>query len=682
MESLLSNIFRSDYLPHGHCYFWDPQILALQVFSNGVIALSYFSIPIALVYLAVKRKEIQFNWVVTMFALFILLCGLTHILGIWTIWYGTYKLDTLIKLLTALASAGTAIVLWKLVPQALHLPDIRLLKEQLKIHQNTQRRWQNIEKTLESQVQQKSEELQFSRACYESFVAATTSIICSLDRDGRFVSVQQSWEDYTGQKKSEYQSRGWLQMIHPNDRAKVEHLWDSLSNGVQETQGSVWSKSHNQFRYSHIRAVPQVVGETAVAGWAMMITDIHDHRLAEEKFRLAVEAAPNAMIMVDEKGTIVLVNSETENLFGFSRTELMGNPVEILLPKRLQKDHPYFRSSYMLAPEKRSMGAGRELFASHRDGREIPVEIGLNPIQLGEERYVMSSIVDLTYRRRAEEQEHHYAVELERSNRELDQFAYIASHDLKAPLRAIENLAKWIAQDAEAVLPPDSKRHLKQLEQRTKRMEQLLNDLLEYSRAGRVHTALENIDLRSLLEEITELLAPPAEFHFIFELSVPLLYAKKVPLTQVLRNLIGNAIKHHNRKDGTITVRCHERNPFVEFEIVDDGPGVAPQYHEKIFEMFKTLRPRDEVEGSGMGLAIVKKIIENEGGAISVDSEEGKGCTFRFTWPRTAPESTSPSRKTDVRQVPHNGSTSHSGCLRGSIDSAQGASTCSSLTKK
>jgi PAS domain S-box-containing protein len=223
--------------------------------------------------------------------------------------------------------------------------------------------------------------------------------------------------------------------------------------------------------------------------------------------------------------------------------------------------------------------------------------------------------------------------ELERSNRELNQFAYVASHDLRAPLRAIENLAQWITEDAESLLPEASRGHLLKLRGRVRRMERLLDDLLAYSRAGRTAHQPQRVETVALVKGIVELLAPPLTFTVIVDPALPTLYTARVPLETVLRNLINNAIKHHRGGAGQIIIRANRQGPLYEFIVEDDGPGIAPEFHARIFEMFQTLQPRDQVEGSGMGLAIVKKIVLSQGGDVWVDSAEGRGARFHFTWP-------------------------------------------------
>ncbi|HXF63210.1 MAG TPA: PAS domain S-box protein [Caldilineaceae bacterium] len=224
--------------------------------------------------------------------------------------------------------------------------------------------------------------------------------------------------------------------------------------------------------------------------------------------------------------------------------------------------------------------------------------------------------------------------ELNRSNQELDQFAYVASHDLKAPLRAIDHLATWIEEDAGHLLPPRSREHLAKMRGRIERMEGLLDDLLTYSRAGRQRGDVRAVDTRALMARVVELVSPPEGFQIIVEEPMPTLVTLDVPLETVLRNLLGNAIKHHDKESGVIIVRARDLGDMLEFTVQDDGPGIEPRYHERIFQMFQTLRPRDRLEGSGIGLAVVKKIVEHVGGRVWVQSELGAGATFGFTWPK------------------------------------------------
>jgi signal transduction histidine kinase len=221
-------------------------------------------------------------------------------------------------------------------------------------------------------------------------------------------------------------------------------------------------------------------------------------------------------------------------------------------------------------------------------------------------------------------------------NRELDQFAYVTSHDLKAPLRGIANLAQWIEEDLGDLATGDIRQQLDLLRGRVQRMEALIDGILQFSRVGRVRETIEAVDVGALLAETVDLLSPPPAFTVEIGPGMPTLMAERARVQQVFANLISNALKHHDRSDGRIEVRVRDGDDPHEYEftVADDGPGIAPQYHERIFGIFQTLRPRDQVEGSGLGLALVKKIVEHHGGRIWLESAEGCGTTFHFTWPK------------------------------------------------
>ncbi|MEW5860967.1 MAG: PAS domain S-box protein [Cyanobacteriota bacterium] len=223
---------------------------------------------------------------------------------------------------------------------------------------------------------------------------------------------------------------------------------------------------------------------------------------------------------------------------------------------------------------------------------------------------------------------------LEKRNAELDHFAYIVSHDLKAPLRAISNLSTWIEEDLLDLLNPETQRNMNLLRGRVHRMEALINGLLQYSRVGRVKTVVDLVDVDTLLAEIVSSLAPPPTFTITIQPGMPTFLTERLPLEQVFANLLSNCFKHHPRSDGTATISVQDKEAFYEFAVADDGCGIAPQYHDKIFVMFQTLEARDKVENTGVGLAIVKKIIENKGGTIRLKSQLNQGSTFYFTWPK------------------------------------------------
>ena len=260
----------------------------------------------------------------------------------------------------------------------------------------------------------------------------------------------------------------------------------------------------------------------------------------------------------------------------------------------------------------------------------------------GEVYAIMAHAVDVTAQVRARqlveqkaEELTRLSRELEQSNRELDQFAYVASHDLKAPLRGIANLSQWIEEDLADRVTAESREHLQLLKGRVHRMEALIDGILSYSRAGRVREPAATVDVRALIDEVVELLAPPTTVSFAFVSELPTIETERVPLQQVLMNLIGNAIKYNPSAFPRIEMACvPDAHDMLRFSIADNGPGIAPQYHEKIWQIFQTLAARDKVEGTGIGLSVVRKLVESRGGRAWVESEVGHGTTFYFTWPR------------------------------------------------
>ncbi|MBV9773278.1 MAG: PAS domain S-box protein, partial [Gemmatimonadetes bacterium] len=254
---------------------------------------------------------------------------------------------------------------------------------------------------------------------------------------------------------------------------------------------------------------------------------------------------------------------------------------------------------------------------------------------------IMTFAVEVTGQVRAREEVEHKAEEiartaraLEASNRELDQFAYVASHDLKAPLRGIANLSQWIEEDLGDRVTEEAGEHLRLLRGRVHRMEGLIDGILQYSRAGRVREKLERVDVGALLDEVVDLIAPPESVTIVVGEGMPELVTERLPLQQVFMNLIGNAVKYTRRPDARVEVEVRDAGDFHEFSVSDNGPGIAPEYHERIFGIFQTLEARDRVEGTGIGLSLVRKIVESRGGRVQVESAEGAGATFRFLWPR------------------------------------------------
>jgi len=361
--------------------------------------------------------------------------------------------------------------------------------------------------------------------------------------------------------------------------------------------------------------------------------EIEERKKMEAQFRAIVSSAPNGFLMIDQEGRLKLLNKCAVEMFGYDEAELLDRPIEILLPEPLRQKHVQLRNDFQANPSERDMGEGRDLKGVTKSGKEFSVEVGLAPIQLEDETLVIASIVDISERKKSEQELLRYTKQLEESNRELDEFAYVASHDLKSPLQGVKNLALWIREDNGDVLSDESLQHLELLDHRICRMERLLEDLLTYSRIGKVEQKLSEVDVNIVVESIADDVST-AGFDIEIAPTMPVFQTYSVPLELCLRNLIQNAIKHHDRESGTIEVFHSESDQCFHFSVRDDGPGIAPEFHRRVFQMFETLKPRDDVEGSGMGLALIQKTIAAIGGSIRLESEIGQGSTFILDWPK------------------------------------------------
>jgi PAS domain S-box-containing protein len=350
-------------------------------------------------------------------------------------------------------------------------------------------------------------------------------------------------------------------------------------------------------------------------------------------FELIVEGVPVALLMADQDRRISLVNRNTETLFGYSRSELIGEPLELLVPQRFREQVAVQVSTYLEPPTQHRMGAGRELFGRRKNTTEMPIEIELSPIRTAEGAFTLASIIDITERKRSEMALRRTNAELAEMNTELDNFVYTASLDLRAPLTGISSVVQWILEDDRA-LAGESRDRLGLIQGRIERMKQLLTDIRDYARAAD-NTAPSGtpVSAATLVANVAATAHVPPGFLIRSDPSLEPVQVQRVPLEQVLHNLVTNAIKHHDRPAGTVTVSVQHQAPWLRFSVIDDGPGIPEEYRESIFEMFKTLKPRDEVEGSGMGLALVRKIVGRMGGRCGVDPAAKRGSHFWFEWP-------------------------------------------------
>ena len=367
-------------------------------------------------------------------------------------------------------------------------------------------------------------------------------------------------------------------------------------------------------------------------------------KASELRCRGIVEAAADGIIIIVSDGTIDSANCSAAEMFGYSVEELVGRDISLLVPDfEFGGDIQSYLRERSRAEEIDTdrERAFSESIGRRKGGEEFHIEFSISGVQLGAEWLCIAVTRDITERKATEKQLATYANDLvtytnklERKNAELDQFAYVTSHDLKAPLRAIANLASWIEEDMDDKLEAGIRRQLELLRGRVYRMEGLIDGILQYSRVGRLHTELEMVDTQELVREVIDSLQPPDQFQIDVDVALPTFLTSRIWLQQVFANLISNAIKYHDRCDGKIEVAAEDAEEFYAFSVSDDGPGIDPKFHEKIFVIFQTLEARDTRESTGIGLTIVKKIIEEQGGTIEVESSLGKGTAFRFIWPK------------------------------------------------
>lgn len=397
-----------------------------------------------------------------------------------------------------------------------------------------------------------------------------------------------------------------------------------------------------RFRVEHERLVEALAAQAAVVleNQALLQAERAASAASEEHRALldmVIEQSGEGIIAADEHGRLRIFNPAAERQHGATRQEILAPDWAATyglftvdgLPLPLA-DTPLFRAlngEHVISAR----------WCVHRpDGRQRTLTGTAMPLRRGDGSRAGAVLVtrDETERLEAEREREHLVDALSRSNQELDQFAYITSHDLKAPLRGIANLTQWMLEDLGPEEAARIERHAQMLQGRVHRMEALIDGILLYSRAGRQGVTTVTVPVNELLAEVVEMLGPPPSLRVVVDAPMPHLLTDRVGLQQCFMNLIGNAIKHAGREGGLIQVSAVEDGAWYRFSVKDDGPGIHPQYHERIWGIFQTLEARDKVEGTGIGLSIVRKIVQAHGGRAWIASAPGEGATFFFTWPK------------------------------------------------
>jgi PAS domain S-box-containing protein len=820
------------FMPHGYCYTWDASIVWLHVLSDGLIALSYFCIPLALVYLARRRRDLPFNWIFWMFGLFIVGCGTTHGMEIWTVWHASYLLAGVVKAITAVVSVATAVMLLPLLPKVIALPSgeqLCTVNDELRVQVVERERVEHeLRETMTLRERTLSEledrkvalaELEVTQGLLQEGVAIREqalkeladhkfaldqhAIVATTDVQGTITYVNDKFcaiskyskEELLGQNhrilNSGYHPKEFFQQMYQTiangnvwrdeicnrakdgsiywvdttvvpfldahskprqymairaditERKRAEEVRERLAAVVDSSDDAIISKTlegtitawnrgaERMFGYRASEAVgqsmlmllpperageePEILarigrgeslehfetvrvrkdgrkidisatispirdGSGAIGGISKIARDITDNKRAEQALKDSLATSEAALkeladqkfaldqhaivAVTDVQGTITYVNDKFCTISQYSNDELIGQNHRILNSGRHPKE--FFQEMY------RTIGGGKvwqgEIKNRAKDGSTYWVDTTVVPMLTaeGKPRQYVAIRADITERKLAEELLETQAAELEktrdeleirveertvdlanankvleRSNDELQQFAYVASHDLQEPLRMVASYTQLLGQRYKGRLDIDADEFIAFAVDGCNRMQGLIRDLLAYSRAGTNGKALRKISSEAALTEALTSLRGAIEQSgaTVTHDLLPAIKTDEMQLTQVLQNLVGNAIKYHGAAVPLVHVSVSKTpaNEWV-FSVRDNGLGIEKQYFERIFILFQRLHGREEFEGTGIGLAICKKIVEQLGGRIWLESQPGKGSTFYFALPEMEEE--------------------------------------------
>lgn len=459
-----------------------------------------------------------------------------------------------------------------------------------------------------------------------------TDLIQSVSPEGRFLYVNKAWLSTLGYAREEVPALTLHDIIHSDSREHCERMMQELIEvgKVVQVEAAFVAKDGRRVLVEGSASCRFENGQPVSTRG--IFRDVSRRRRAQQEIDRFFDLSLDLLCIAGVDGYFKRINPAFESVLGYSRDEMLSRSF-------IDFVHPDDRESTLTEVQRLAQGQPVVDFRNRYRAKDGSYRwLAWRSAPLADWGLIYAVARDVTERKRVEELMARQARELARSNEDLEQFAYVASHDLRAPLRTIVTLTEWIEEDMAGELPGKVKGHLNELRRRVRRMETLTDDLLAYSRAGRETGSIETVDTASLVADLTDLLSPPPGFKILADSSLPSVRTFPAALEQVFRNLIGNAIKHHDRVTGRVEVSARDMGDYVEFSVTDDGPGIPAEYQDRIFQMFQRLKPKDEVEGTGLGLALVKRLVEGLGGRLRVESNGTRGAVFRFTWPRDTAE--------------------------------------------
>ncbi|MBS1955789.1 MAG: PAS domain S-box protein [Cyanobacteria bacterium SZAS-4] len=611
-------------MPHGYCLEWNPALVWLFVIGNSLVTLSYYSIPASLSILVSKKNGLVFHWMFILFGAFIFACGTTHLVKIWTIWHPDYWMEASLDLVTGVLSMVTAVLLWPLVPRALALPSPAQLEAEI--------------------VQRKKAEEKF-----RGLLEAAPDAIVIVDKDGEIHLVNAQTEKMFGHLRENLLGKRVDMLLPDSQREERRAEWASmageqLSSGLA-TYESVGVRADGtefpvEISLSPLQSEEGVFVSTAIRDITLRKVAEANLRDSEERFRLLVAGVRDyAITMLDADGNVVSWNSGAEHIEGFTPQEIIGqNFSRFHLPEERESNKP----AEELAIAAREGKYEVEGWRVRKDDSKFFASVLLTSIndENGKLRGFANITRDITERKKAQESEQDLTQRLTRSNKELQQFAYVVAHDLREPLRSISTFADLLAQSCRTKLDTRETEFLEIVLSANERMQQLITDLLAYCRVERTAATPTPVDTGKLVQQVlTNLYVAVEESHGRVEIGeLPEIVGDQVQLRQLFQNLIGNALKYRGPEDPVVLVSGEQKNGDWQFAVSDNGIGFDMNFADRIFQPFHRLHAGSKYSGTGIGLAICRKIVEHHGGKIWAQSQQGPhaGSTFYFTIPTQA----------------------------------------------